>query len=76
MKFKIFVRKGELQPCNPSNRIHIHLDRKGQELCIYGSFKYTFSYEKEGCPLATTKCHILIFLQIWTTKGLKLCKLA
>ena len=40
-------------PLQPQNRMN--LTEKGLKLCILWFPKHTFSYEKEGCPLATTK---------------------
>ena len=52
-KYKISLGKGAAPPCHHQNRIYIQiLTEKGLKLCIYGSPKYTFFYEKKtGCPL-------------------------
>ena len=74
-KYKISLGKGALPPCHHQNRIYVYiLTGKGLKLCTFVSPKYTFFYEKKGCPLVTIRK--IRPKRAWNyalEKGLKLC---
>ena len=59
-KYKNFLKQGGAA-LTPKTYLHINFDRKGAEIgAIHGSPKYTFFYEKKGCPLVATRNHIFL----------------